>query len=167
MRYMKIREVRRVLPVRQRDCPRKTSLRCSTSCPNLMSRAKVYAPLRHYSPIRTEPVCDEAKTSVSSVGPPSKSTADMARRIVFACKCPCPFPCGPYGNCCGCNCLPPPCNTPPKCIQYMTGYYYYPYGFWFCGPYHVTGLCNPVGPCGKCSCPCPGPCPCTCPCPCP
>ncbi|CAB3252338.1 unnamed protein product [Arctia plantaginis] len=68
---------------------------------------------------------------------------------------PCPCPCG-----CGCGCLPPPCNTPPKCIQYMTGYYYYPYGFWFCGPYHVSGTCCPCGPCspGKggvcCACKC-------------
>ncbi|KAF9407395.1 hypothetical protein HW555_012584 [Spodoptera exigua] len=74
------------------------------------------------------------------------------------CGCPCPFPCGPHG-CPGCNCLPPPCNQPPKCIQYMTGYYYYPYGFWFCGPYHVTGTCTPVGPCGP-SCPASPPCPC-------
>ncbi|XP_063632182.1 uncharacterized protein LOC134803321 isoform X1 [Cydia splendana] len=78
--------------------------------------------------------------------------------------CPCPCPCGPCGPCCSpcgpccgnmadCNCgrlLPPPCNTPPKCIQYMQGYYYYPYGTWFCGPYHVsTGavpVCGPVCP---------------------
>lgn len=67
--------------------------------------------------------------------------------------CPCPFPCGPCGCKSGCGCLPPPCNTPPRCLQYMTGYYYYPYGTWFCGPYHVAGTCAPVG--GKCSCPCP------------
>lgn len=54
--------------------------------------------------------------------------------------CECPFPCGP------CGCLPPPCNQPPRCVQYMTGYYYYPYGYWFCGPYHVSGICAPVGP---------------------
>ncbi|CAG9574205.1 unnamed protein product [Danaus chrysippus] len=71
--------------------------------------------------------------------------------------CPCPFPCGPCGGKDGCNCLPPPCNTPPKCLQYMTGYYYYPYGTWFCGPYHVQGTCCPVG--SK------APCPCACPCP--
>ncbi|XP_045781504.1 uncharacterized protein LOC123878356 isoform X2 [Maniola jurtina] len=59
--------------------------------------------------------------------------------------CPCPFPCG-------CKCLPPPCNTPPKCVQYMTGYYYYPYGTWFCGPYHVSGI-KPDG--SNCPCPCP------------
>ncbi|CAH2101545.1 unnamed protein product [Euphydryas editha] len=51
-----------------------------------------------------------------------------------------------------CTCLPPPCNTPPRCIQYMTGYYYYPYGTWFCGPYHVAGSC-PVGAKGPCPCP--------------
>lgn len=51
-----------------------------------------------------------------------------------------------------CTCLPPSCNTPPCCIQYMTGYYYYPYGTWFCGPYHVAGSC-PVGAKGPCPCP--------------
>lgn len=60
--------------------------------------------------------------------------------------------CLPSPNCC----LPPPCNTPAKCIQYMTGYYYYPYGTWFCGPYHVsTGSCPCSGPV-KPSGPCPG-----------
>ncbi|XP_041968778.1 predicted GPI-anchored protein 58 isoform X1 [Aricia agestis] len=59
--------------------------------------------------------------------------------------CPCPSPCGPCGCPKGCGCLPPPCNLPPKCIQYMTGYYYYPYGTWFAGPYHVQGICQPVG----------------------
>ncbi|KAJ8704156.1 hypothetical protein PYW07_013450 [Mythimna separata] len=92
-----------------------------------------------------------------------------------ACPCPCPGIC-PSPGCC--NSLPPPCNTPPKCIQYMTGYYYYPYGFWFCGPYHVTGTCVPAGPCtpgspcGPCKGPpCPPPCGPCCPCcpccPCP
>lgn len=77
--------------------------------------------------------------------------------------CACPSPCP--NNCC----LPPPCNTPPKCIKYMTGYYYYPYGTWFCGPYHVaTGPCGPCtgpvtpsGPCGPsnpCAPPGCGPC---------
>lgn len=61
--------------------------------------------------------------------------------------CPCPCP-----SCCGS--LPPPCNQPPRCIQCMTGYYYYPYGFWFCGPYHVTGQCCPVGAGGICPKPC-------------
>ncbi|CAG4958349.1 unnamed protein product [Colias eurytheme] len=75
--------------------------------------------------------------------------------------CPCPFPCGPCGCKCGCSCLPPPCNTPPRCIQYMTGYYYYPYGTWFCGPYHVQGTCVPVPRpgCVPCKC-CPA---CICP----
>ncbi|KAJ8705831.1 hypothetical protein PYW08_012877 [Mythimna loreyi] len=109
-------------------------------------------------------------------------TADNVAKCAPACK-PCPCPCGCPGCC---SCLPPPCNTPPKCIQYMTGYYYYPYGFWFCGPYHVTGTCVPSGPCSPggpcgpcCGPPCPpcgpccGPCPCApCPppkppCPCP
>lgn len=45
--------------------------------------------------------------------------------------------------------LPPPSNCPPKCIQYVTGYYYYPYGYWFCGPYHVT---SPSSGCGQCPC---------------
>ncbi|XP_063371178.1 uncharacterized protein LOC134659466 [Cydia amplana] len=77
--------------------------------------------------------------------------------VVCPCPCPCGPCCSPCGPCCGnmadCNCgrlLPPPCNTPPKCIQYMQGYYYYPYGTWFCGPYHVnTGavpVCGPVCP---------------------
>ncbi|XP_045781503.1 uncharacterized protein LOC123878356 isoform X1 [Maniola jurtina] len=77
-----------------------------------------------------------------------------------ACACPCPCP--------GTTCLPPPCNTPPKCLQYMTGYYYYPYGTWFCGPYHVStgprGPCTgPVSPGPNGPCPC-GPCglPCAC-----
>lgn len=81
---------------------------------------------------------------------------------------PSPCNCGPCPGCCPncCSALPPPCNTPPKCIQYMTGYYYYPYGFWFCGPYHVSGTCTPCGPCcpsssSCCKPPCP-PCP---PCP--
>ncbi|KPJ04707.1 hypothetical protein RR46_01196 [Papilio xuthus] len=74
--------------------------------------------------------------------------------------CPCPTCCPPPG----CT-LPPPCNQPPKCLQSMTGYYHYPYGFWFCGPYHVStgpvpidgpvkpgGVCGPVaGPCNPCA----------------
>lgn len=157
MRYFKIGGEKRLLAVSHRGRPRKTSLCCSMSCPNLVPRAKVYVPLRHYSPCRTKPVCDEVKSS--SAGCCNRPSANIAGTIAAACKCPCPFPCGPCGNCCGCNCLPPPCNTPPKCIQYMTGYYYYPYGFWFCGPYHVSGCCCPVGPCGGCPCPCPCPCP--------
>ncbi|XP_063544141.1 uncharacterized protein LOC134752375 isoform X3 [Cydia strobilella] len=127
---------------------------------------------------------------------PEKSRSDVSPALglmntMFACPCgpcgPCGPCCGPCGPCCGnmsdCNCgrmLPPPCNTPPKCIQYMQGYYYYPYGTWFCGPYHVsTGgvpcpgpVCpgtscgiappNPNLLCGKCG-PCCGPCgPCCC-----
>lgn len=84
-----------------------------------------------------------------------QSTDQDLKRAYATCNagCPCPFPCGPCGCKGGCGCLPPPCNTPPKCLQYMTGYYYYPYGTWFCGPYHVTGTCAPVG--GSCPCPCP------------
>ncbi|PZC71212.1 hypothetical protein B5X24_HaOG213924 [Helicoverpa armigera] len=104
--------------------------------------------------------------------PAAQSTAQMLQQLgnvcACPCPCPCPCPCSCPGPCkCGC-CLPAPCNTPPRCIQYMTGYYYYPYGFWFCGPYHVTGTCvpggpvspggpcqpcapNPGGPCGPCN----------------
>lgn len=89
-----------------------------------------------------------------------KSTA-LFKRTFSSKPCPCPCGCG-----CGCGCLPPPCNTPPKCIQYMTGYYYYPYGFWFCGPYHVSGTCCPCGPCspgkGGVCCACSKCCCCTC-----
>lgn len=165
MRYTKIGGEKRLLAVNHRGRPRKASLRCSMSCPNLVPRAKVYVPLRHISPCRTKPVRDETKSkpcaacsdrpSANIAGCSDRSSANIAGTIAAACKCPCPFPCGPCGNCCGCNCLPPPCNCPPKCIQYMTGYYYYPYGFWFCGPYHVSGCCCPVGPCGSCPCPCP------------
>lgn len=161
--HMKIADVKRLLPIKQRSCQRKTSLRYSMSCPNLMAHAKVNSLRRYCSPCRTKPICDEASTSI----PPTihGNNPKAALSVAFACKCPCPFPCGPCGNSCGCCCLPPPCNTPPKCIQYMTGYYYYPYGFWFCGPYHVQGLCYPVNCCAKCPCPCPCP-PCPSPCPC-
>lgn len=59
-------------------------------------------------------------------------------------SCPC-TPC--YGSY-----LPPPGNYPAKCIYYITGVYYYPYGFWFCGPQHVTGGCTPCcrPPCVPC-----------------
>lgn len=74
------------------------------------------------------------------------------------CGPPCCAGCGPCGPCCGfktppcgspCNpcgtCLPPPGgNHAPQCLQYMTGYYYYPYGTWFSGPFHVHGKCVPV-----------------------
>lgn len=74
-------------------------------------------------------------------------------------------------------CMPPPCNQPPRCLQNMTGYYHYPYGYWFCGPYNVTiaptpcegpvragGSCGPIcGPCpnfhGVCPCKTCSPCP--------
>ncbi|XP_064075957.1 uncharacterized protein LOC135194438 isoform X1 [Vanessa tameamea] len=82
---------------------------------------------------------------------PTEKFADAAKALNSVCACPA-----------ACSCLPPPCNTPAKCLQYMTGYYYYPYGTWFCGPYHVsTGSCpvagpvKPGGPCGPIV-PCPG-----------
>lgn len=92
--------------------------------------------------------------------PLTQNAPDMMQQICSVGAATCPSP-----TCnCGCGCLPPPCNTPPKCIQYMTGYYYYPYGFWFCGPYHVTGtMCPggpvcPGGPCGPCPPSAGGPC---------
>lgn len=88
---------------------------------------------------------------------PKTNQADCLERLATCGACPCP--CCP-GCCPGC-CLPPPCNQPPKCIQYMLGYYYYPYGFWFCGPYHVQGTCCPGGPVKPCGGPC-GPCACPC-----
>ncbi|KAG7298416.1 hypothetical protein JYU34_018041 [Plutella xylostella] len=54
------------------------------------------------------------------------------------------------------TCLPPPCHCPPKCVQYMTGYFYYPYGWWYCGPYHQSA-CAPCGPVTAEPCPCPAP----------
>lgn len=91
-------------------------------------------------------------STYSTVSPPQNPAYSAIKNISATCACPAP-----------CSCLPPPCNTPAKCLQYMTGYYYYPYGTWFCGPYHVkTGPCgpcsgpvNPGGPCGP-SPPCPG-----------
>ncbi|CAH2062514.1 unnamed protein product, partial [Iphiclides podalirius] len=84
------------------------------------------------------------------------TTAPQMQCVRAYSKCP------PCPSCCGS--LPPPCNQPPRCIQCMTGYYYYPYGYWFCGPYHVTGQCCPIGPCGPCGGPkrCPAPA-CVCP----
>lgn len=166
--------------------------RCSLSCPNLVpkSRTRLRSPLRSHSPPSTRPVSYEvtsskkvlpslfSRYSLCTSGPlrPSSSRMESARLYSKSCDCgcPCPFPCGPCGNGYGCGCLPPPCNTPPRCIQYMTGYYYYPYGVWFCGPYHVSGTCksigpcSPGGPCGPCnSCsPC-GPCGPCCVCPTP
>lgn len=98
-------------------------------------------------------------------------SSEAMKQISAVCGC-CGCSCGPCGlRCGGCCSLPPPCNTPAKCLQCMTGYYYYPYGNWFCGPYHVKGTCsggpvspggpcgpnppNPDGPCGPCgSCCC-------------
>ncbi|CAH2062515.1 unnamed protein product, partial [Iphiclides podalirius] len=112
----------------------------------------------------------------SSNHPPHSSSKclderpDASSLIKGACAASsCPTGCCPT-NCC----MPPPCNQPPKCLQNMTGYYHYPYGFWFCGPYNVNtgpvpcdGPVRPGGPCGPVAGPCPnfhGMCPCkTCP----
>ncbi|VVD03933.1 unnamed protein product [Leptidea sinapis] len=52
-------------------------------------------------------------------------------------------------------CNPASCKCNPTCVNYMTGYYYYPYGTWMCGPYHVSGKCVPVkGPVNSAECPC-------------
>ncbi|CAH0730691.1 unnamed protein product, partial [Brenthis ino] len=88
-------------------------------------------------------------STYSTVSPPQNPAYSAIKNISATCACPA-----------SCNCLPPPCNTPAKCLQYMTGYYYYPYGTWFCGPYHVktgpSGPCSgPVNPCGR-SPPCSG-----------
>uniref|UniRef100_A0A2A4K570 Uncharacterized protein n=1 Tax=Heliothis virescens TaxID=7102 RepID=A0A2A4K570_HELVI len=147
-------------------------LRFGVSCPNLMpvSRTRFFAsPVNHVP--RTRSIGHAPLTmllhrarSLPSLLPAHQfhttNSFDKTCPPPCNCGCPCPFPCGPCGCPNGCNCLPPPCNQPPKCIQYMTGYYYYPYGFWFCGPYHVSGTCTPVGPCAA-PCPsCPPPCPC-------
>ncbi|XP_047518922.1 uncharacterized protein LOC125058817 isoform X2 [Pieris napi] len=145
---------------------RKTrTIRHTLSSPTLaFSPNKIFVPIRGFSTshisslkpnssLNTLPVCRQQLNG----------TYTSLRSYAANAGCPCPFPCGPCGCKGGCSCLPPPCNTPPKCIQYMTGYYYYPYGTWFCGPYHVSGTCVPVPkpgcvPCGKC-------CPCACICP--
>ncbi|XP_075989547.1 uncharacterized protein LOC142985324 isoform X3 [Anticarsia gemmatalis] len=158
--YVKIAKEKQLTSVcRQRGRSRVTLARKCTSCPELLplcrTRAHV-APRRSLTPPRTRPMSHELLSTFMTLSrfcPPSSSGAFTSSSRGYADK-PC---CAP---CCGCGCLPPPCNTPPKCIQYMTGYYYYPYGFWFCGPYHVTGTCAPCGPCcpgGPCG-PC-GPCP--------
>jgi hypothetical protein len=145
---------------RHRESRASQRLRLSVSCPNLVpeTRPKIYVSLRHISPTSTRP----ARALTLSATPffpaytpllQATSVNTISRRNYSKpcnCGCPCPFPCGPCGCPGGCSCLPPPCNTPPRCVQYMTGYYYYPYGTWFCGPYHVTGTCCPVGPCGPC-----------------
>ncbi|XP_014371165.2 uncharacterized protein LOC106720878 isoform X1 [Papilio machaon] len=100
------------------------------------------------------------RRSCRSLLTPVTPRATNVRSFASGRPCPCPCPC-PCPSCCGS--LPPPCNQPPRCIQCMTGYYYYPYGYWFCGPYHVTGQCCPVGPGGICpKPPCPTPA-CVCP----
>lgn len=165
----------------RRALARTLELRFCVSCPNFVpeSRTKLRVPLRHFSLPRTRPVSYVAiqpfTRTISIPFPlghicspcllPNASQVTSTRNYSSCNKgCPCPFPCGPCGGADGCGCLPPPCNQPPRCIQYMTGYYYYPYGVWFCGPYHVCGTCKPgagcsSGPCGPCgpSGPC-GPC---------
>ncbi|XP_063632183.1 keratin-associated protein 10-11-like isoform X2 [Cydia splendana] len=136
----------------------KKSKSLSDSIPILESLASAACPC----PCPCGPCCSPCGPCCSPCGP---------------CCSPCGPCCSPCGPCCGnmadCNCgrlLPPPCNTPPRCIQYMQGYYYYPYGTWFCGPYHVcTGgvptpgpVCpgtscgiappNPNAFCGQCPC---------------
>uniref|UniRef100_A0A2H1VLV1 SFRICE_007305 n=1 Tax=Spodoptera frugiperda TaxID=7108 RepID=A0A2H1VLV1_SPOFR len=173
-------ETLKPLPAVHDDCGRRVSatLRFCMSCPHLApaGRARLCVSPACCNPSRTRSICHDllsppARRAGSSTCLVPCQYLHTTKKTDFAkcppppCGCPCPFPCGPCGCPNGCNCLPPPCNGPPKCIQYMTGYYYYPYGFWFCGPYHVTGQCTPVGPCGACPSPC-GPCPPPCgPCP--
>ncbi|KAJ0169733.1 hypothetical protein K1T71_014339 [Dendrolimus kikuchii] len=155
---------------------RSTTLRYCVSCPNIIpeSRMKPHLPPRHFSPLKTKPVvydtvylnCPYLKLSATPLSPSSILPPTLLQRNLVTTKrnyskpsdSPYPPPCGPRGCKCGCGCLPPLCNQPPKCIQYMTGYYYYPYDYWFCGPYRVSGTCVPVGPCGPCPPPkCPTP----------
>lgn len=178
--YTKIGRSKRLSPVRRRHEPRRTlRVQLSMSCPTLVpeTRPKICVAVRHLSPPRTRlpnahqfsasPFLANCANLLRATNVTAMSTRSYSKPC--SCGCPCPFPCGPCGCPGGCSCLPPPCNTPPRCIQYMTGYYYYPYGTWFCGPYHVTGTCTPIGPCGpggpcgpcKCGPPC-GPC-CICP----
>ncbi|XP_022819096.1 uncharacterized protein LOC111351405 isoform X2 [Spodoptera litura] len=186
MGTMKI-ETTKQLPLIHDDCGRRVSalLRFCMSCPHLAPacRARFCVPPVCCNPSRTRSIRHDLLTpparragSTPFLAPCQYLHTTEKSEFAKACPappcgpCPCPFPCGPCGCPNGCNCLPPPCNGPPKCIQYMTGYYYYPYGFWFCGPYHVTGQCTPVGPCAACPSPCGPPCgpPCPCPpCPCP
>ncbi|CAH4034295.1 unnamed protein product [Pieris brassicae] len=144
---------------------KRRTIRHTISNPTLASSSnKIFVPIRGFS---TSHICSLKPNSTLNTLHVSRQqingTYTSLRSYTCNAGCPCPFPCGPCGCKGGCSCLPPPCNTPPKCIQYMTGYYYYPYGTWFCGPYHVSGTCVPVPkpgcvPCGKCC-----PCPCICP----
>lgn len=150
------------------------SIRYCSSCPSLAVRTtRPHVPLRHHSPPRTRPLTLCTPYTMLSLPPCSQmlasrtfsSSVNCTAKRSYTCKCGCPLPCGPFG--CGCGCLPPPCNQPPKCVQFMTGYYYYPYGWWFCGPYHVSGTCCPVAGSSACDSGCPGPkgCPPCCVCP--
>lgn len=134
------------------SCPNLTrNLTCF--CETLPSKVKKTSSSLHCQMKNRNFLSDK---SLNNLILPNYLKRSLSTSIVTLTKCPCA----------PCSCLPPPCNTPPKCIQYMTGYYYYPYGTWFCGPYHVsTGACGPCsgpikpgGPCGP-SPPCPcGPC---------
>ncbi|CAH2218420.1 jg11412 [Pararge aegeria aegeria] len=133
-------------------------LRLSISCPRagtLIEPTTSFS-FRQYNSVASP----RSLQRFSSLHQMNSSHREVFKRNYGSCNagCPCPFPCGPCGSKAGCGCLPPPCNTPPKCLQYMTGYYYYPYGTWFCGPYHVSGTCAPVGANGPCPCPCPPKC---------
>ncbi|KAM3958680.1 LOW QUALITY PROTEIN: uncharacterized protein ACR2FA_007320 [Aphomia sociella] len=181
--YLKIGKSRLLSTLRSSSSPNRTpSLRFCVSCPNLVpeTRASLCLPIRHLSPPRTKLVFSNSSYPKKTQSPfplvPGLLQTNLPLAISkrayskpCAYGCLCPFPCGSCGNACGCS-SPPPRNTPPRCIQYMTGYYYYPYGFWFCGPYHVSGTCCPVGPCaasGPCApcAPCKTCCPPCCVCP--
>lgn len=125
--------------------PASVSLTVGThiSCPCLRLNQ-----LNQYSRIAINSISRKLHTAYSSPDLFKKSAGCIVPSRNYA-ECPCTPCCGQY--------LPPPSNCPAKCIQYVTGYYYYPYGFWFCGPYHVTGACCPCG--GGCRAPCCAPCP--------
>ncbi|XP_064075958.1 uncharacterized protein LOC135194438 isoform X2 [Vanessa tameamea] len=130
----------------------------SSSCPSIVRQRKMAASISLVRRFSSTAYSMFTRTDTTDI-PRAMSNVTLKKYSAKPCAAPCP-PCGP---CCkkGC-CLPPPCNTPPQCIQYMTGYYYYPYGTWFCGPYHVAGACLPVG--AKCPCPkCCAACVCTLP----
>lgn len=133
-----------------------SDLSWAATCFSLPKTRSMYQETVQSKALATRPSLNYLYSKIGPIRQPPAITITSKRG--YASK-PCPpkpaCPCGP------CT-LPPPCNTPPKCLQYMTGYYYYPYGFWFCGPYHVTGTCTPVGPCTPSSKPNPVPCACTC-----
>lgn len=95
-------------------------------------------------------------SAVKAVNAGNSNSADKsftaARRLAVCGCCGCPTACT-CGRACagGCGCLSYP-GCAPQCMQYMTGYYYYPYGVWFCGPYHVCNTCQQDAcyNCGQC-----------------